>query len=221
MDESAIVERIYDAVLEQRLPAGLKLSESALCEAFGTGRMRIRRSLLLLASQDVVELHPNRGAFVASPTPAQAREVFEARLAVEPAVALLAVERATEADLRGLEDMVAAEHAAHAGGRRHVAIRLSGEFHTQLAEIAGNAVLARMVRELIARTSLIIGLFGAPDLTDCRDDDHGAIARAIRARDGAAAGALIRDHLASIQARLQLDRMVPSPVDVVAVFRSA
>ena len=66
VDESDIVERIFDAVIEQRLPPGTKLSESALCDAFGVGRMRIRRSLLLLASREVVELHANRGAFVAS-----------------------------------------------------------------------------------------------------------------------------------------------------------
>lgn len=57
-----IVERIFAAVVEQRLPPGTKLSESALCEAFGVGRMRIRRSLLLLSSREVVELLPNRGA---------------------------------------------------------------------------------------------------------------------------------------------------------------
>ena len=54
--EEDIVERIFEAVVEQRLPPGTKLSESALCEAFGVGRMRIRRSLLLLSSREVAAL---------------------------------------------------------------------------------------------------------------------------------------------------------------------
>ena len=66
--EEDIVEHIFEAIIEQRLPPGTKLSESALCDAFGVGRMRIRRALLLLASRQIVELHANRGAFVASPT---------------------------------------------------------------------------------------------------------------------------------------------------------
>ncbi len=82
--EEEIVERIFEAIIDQRLPAGTKLSESSLCEAFGVGRMRIRQSLLLLASREVVDLLPKRGAFVASPTADQAREVFEARLTIEP-----------------------------------------------------------------------------------------------------------------------------------------
>ena len=72
--EEEIVDRIFEAVIDQRLPPGTKLSEAALCEAFGVGRMRIRQSLLLLSSREVVELLPNRGAFVASPTAEQARE---------------------------------------------------------------------------------------------------------------------------------------------------
>ena len=80
--EAHIVDRIYEAVIEQRLAPGAKLSEANLCTAFGVGRMRIRRSLLILASREVVELQPNRGAYVAQPTAQQAREVFEARLAI-------------------------------------------------------------------------------------------------------------------------------------------
>ena len=88
--EEEIVERIFEAVVEQRLPPGTKLSESALCEAFGVGRMRIRRSLLLLASREVVELRANRGAYVASPTADQAREVFDVTGAGDTVIATLA-----------------------------------------------------------------------------------------------------------------------------------
>ena len=77
LGEEEIVERIFEAIIDQRLPPGTKLSEAALCEAFGVGRMRIRHSLLLLSSREVVDLLPNRGAFVASPSAEQAREVFE------------------------------------------------------------------------------------------------------------------------------------------------
>ncbi len=105
IDEEDIVERIFQAVVEQRLPPGTKLSESALCEAFGVGRMRIRRSLLLLSSRQVVDLQANRGAFDASPTTEQAREVFETRQALEPAIVHLALQRATNADIEAIEQV--------------------------------------------------------------------------------------------------------------------
>ena len=101
--EEKIVTQIYEAVIDQRLPPGTKLSESNLCEVFDVSRMRIRRALLLLASREVVEIYSNRGAYIASPSAKQARDVFEARLAIEPNIAKYAVQRATPSDIKQLE----------------------------------------------------------------------------------------------------------------------
>ncbi len=216
--EAEIVDQIFDAVIDQRLPPGAKLSESALCEAFGVGRMRIRRSLLLLASRQVVDLQSNRGAFVASPTAAEAREVFESRLMIEPNVAMLAAERASETDIALLSNHLKKEHHAHRSDNRHEAIRLSGQFHVVLASIAANRVMERMVKELVTRTSLIIGIFGAPGTDNCRDDDHSLILWALRERDSAAASRLMSEHLGHIQANLDLTKGRPGSVNLVELF---
>lgn len=216
--EEDIVERIFEAVVEQRLPPGTKLSESVLCEAFGVGRMRIRRSLLLLSSREVVELHANRGAYVASPTAKQAREVFEARLTLEPTIARLAVERAVDTDIANLSKHLKMEHDAHHHDSRHEAIRLSGQFHILLAQIASNAVMLRMMKELVTRTSLIIGIFGAPSVANCRDDDHELILSAFKARDSQAAANLMTEHLREIEGSLDLGNRNSGAVDLVNLF---
>lgn len=216
--EEDIVERIFEAVVEQRLPAGTKLSESALCEAFGVGRMRIRRALLLLSSREVVELHANRGAYVASPNAKQAREVFEARMTLEPTIARLAVERATDADIANLTAHLKMEHDAHHHESRHEAIRLSGHFHILLAQFASNAVMQRMMKELVTRTSLIIGIFGAPGVLNCRDDDHERVLQAFKARDAHAAADVMAAHLREIEASLDLGNKNSGAVDLVSLF---
>jgi DNA-binding GntR family transcriptional regulator len=219
LTEEEIVERIFEAVIEQRLPPGTKLSESALCDAFGVGRMRVRRSLLLLASREVVELHSNRGAYVASPTAEQAREVFEARLALEPSIARLAAERASPGDLKRLSAHLEREATAHDTGQRRDAIKLSGQFHIMLAQIAGNTVMLRMMKELVARTSLIIGIFGAPGVSNCRNDEHQLLLDALGAGDADWAARLMTDHLSHVQGHLDLDARTPASVDIVAVLR--
>lgn len=219
LGEEEIVERIFEAIIDQRLPPGTKLSEAALCEAFGVGRMRIRQSLLLLASREVVALQPNRGAFVASPSAEQARDVFEARLMIEPNVARLATQRATDADLANLQRHLRLEHEAHHGNKRRDAIRLSGQFHVLLAEIADNAVTLRMVKELVTRTSLIIGIFGSPGVSNCRDEDHDEIFAAFQSRDTEAAARLMSKHLRQIQEHLELNGPAEATSDLVAIFR--
>ncbi len=216
--EESIVERIFSAVVARRLPPGTKLSESDLCEAFGVGRMHIRRSLLLLSSRGIVDLQPNRGAYVASPTAQQAREVFEARMTLEPSITRLAVERASARDIAELSVHLQMEHDAIHNGNRDEAIRLSGHFHIMLAQIARNAVMLRMMKELVTRTSLIIGIFGKPTMASCRDDDHERMLSAFKARDGEAARDLMAKHLLEIESSLDLDIKKNGAVDLVSLF---
>src|SRR5580692_6196120 len=75
--------RIWAAIVDHRLPPGARLVEDQLCKVFGIGRTRIRQVLQRLAHERVVTLTPNRGAIVSKPTIQQAREVFEARCALE------------------------------------------------------------------------------------------------------------------------------------------
>ncbi|MCY7317426.1 MAG: GntR family transcriptional regulator, partial [Ramlibacter sp.] len=81
-----IYERVYVAILEHRLQPATKLGEERLADIFGASRARIRDVLARLAHEQIVELYPQRGAYVAKPTIEQARDVFEARRLIEPAV---------------------------------------------------------------------------------------------------------------------------------------
>jgi DNA-binding GntR family transcriptional regulator len=180
--------------------------------------MHVRRALLLLASKEVVEIISNRGAYIASPSEKQARDVFEARQALEPSVVKLAVERASAADIVRLEKHLAKEHAAHDGDNRHDAIRLSGAFHILLAEIAGNDVMTRTVTELVARSSLIISVYGAPGASSCRDDDHTALIDAFKKRKSDLAQHLMSAHLQKILEQINLEVTTEDQVDLVSMF---
>lgn len=216
--EEEIVDRVYEALIDQRLAPGTKLSEITMCKAFGVGRMRIRRSLLLLASKNLVELHPNRGAFVAKPTAKQALEIFEARLTLEPSIAKLAAQKSKPNQLKELEKNLLMESAAHASGNRREAIRLSGQFHTSLAKLADNNPMLDMVRDLVTRSSLIIGMFGDAGTMNCRDDEHAGILQALRSGDGALAETLMKSHINHIKEHLDLNKHQSPSEDLISLF---
>ena len=216
--EQEIVERIYEAVMEQRLAPRTKLSESMLCKAFDVGRMRVRRALLLLASQGIVDLHSNRGAFVASPDAKEARDVFDARMMLEPSVVRQLASGARSADLEALASHIEREEEARRGGERREAIRLSGEFHVRLAAATGNDVVTRMLRELVTRTSVIIGLFGSMGTSNCPEHEHADILDAVRSRDGDRAEVLIRTHLELIEADLDLSATGSNSTDLATML---
>lgn len=195
---------IVSAILEHRLMPGTKLGEDEIGSIYGVSRTIVRSALQALAHEGIVVMEKNRGAFVARPTPAEAREVFEARRLIEPAVALRAAARCDDAWAERLDAHLAEERAALAGGDDRTAIRLSGAFHGLVADLAGHQIYAAVLSELITRSSLIILLYASRRTDRCGTDHHRAIAAAIRAGDGATAADLMVEHLAEIEAGLDL-----------------
>ncbi len=220
-DEQMIVDRIYSAVMEQRLAPRTKLSEAALCETFGVGRMRVRRALLLLGSQGIVDLQSNRGAYISCPSPDEAREVFDARLMIETGVVRKLAENISDHAITQLRTHIDKEDAARAQQERTDIIRLSGEFHVVLAKGHQNAVLTRMIRELVTRTSLIVGLFGSSRNSSCPDDEHRQIVEAIVAGDAELAEQKVCHHLIHIQNGLDLERDAVKETDVARILKSS
>lgn len=218
-DEHKIVDRIYSAVMRQALAPMTKLSESTICESFGVGRMKARRALLLLASQGIVELRSNRGAFVASPNQQDADEVFEARIHIEPSLTARVAERIDARGLEALTDHVNKEKAARRSENRQEIIRLSGEFHVLVATVSGNGFLTRTLRELVTRTSLIVALFGSGKASCCRDDEHERLLEAIEARDASLASDLAREHLEHIRRDLDFTKTHKTEPDLVGLLR--
>ena len=215
--DDGVYAHIFDAILEQRLAPGTKLSEEALGEIFGVSRTIIRRALSRLAHEGVVLLRPNRGAVVASPSVEEARQVFFARRMVERAITELAVEHASAQQLNELRQMVEAERDSFARGDRGAGIRLSGEFHLKLADVARNAPLISFQRSLVSQTSLIIAQYETGNRTHCSYDEHMELIDAIEARDAARAIQLMMHHMDHIDAKLNLDEDTAS-ADLHAVF---
>jgi DNA-binding GntR family transcriptional regulator len=214
-----IYEKIYIAILEHRLHPGTKLGEERMAEIFGVSRARIREVLVRLAHEQIVELFPQRGAYVAKPTTEQARDVFEARRLIEPAVLRRMVDTATPEKIQRLRQHLELEADARRRNDKRAVIRLSGEFHTLLAELAGNSALARTMRELCMLTCLTIFLYDAPTAQSCRDDEHQMIIEAVAKKDRARAEKIMLEHLDHIEGSLQLDQ-ANGEADLEAIFRS-
>jgi DNA-binding GntR family transcriptional regulator len=214
-----IYEKIYVAILEHRLNPGTKLGEDRLATIFNVSRARVREVLARLAHEQVVDLFPQRGAFVAKPSPEQAMDVFEARRVIEPAILLRLINTITPEKIARLRQHQELEIDARRRDDRRAVVRLSGEFHQLLAELAGNSALTRSMRELSTLTCLIIFLYDSPTAVSCRADEHTQIIAAIAKRDVARAEKLMLEHLAHIEASLSLTSSA-AEVDLEAVFRA-
>ncbi|CAM3453241.1 GntR family transcriptional regulator [Polaromonas hydrogenivorans] len=227
LTDGDIYERVVSAILDHRLPPGTRLGEDKLAAAFGVSRTRIRPVLVRLANEQVVTLTPHRGATITQPTEQEAREVFEVRRMIEPTLVALFIANASDADMAQLKRCIDDEEAARLAGDMRRAIRLSGDFHLQIAERASQQTLGRILRELISRTSLILMAYSPPhernreDATACGCREHRALLDAIRLRDAVEAGRRMREHLTRLESQLQFTPPVDAVPDLATLFAVA
>ncbi|KZM48570.1 GntR family transcriptional regulator [Labrenzia sp. OB1] len=196
--------KIHGAILEHRLAPGTKLSEDEVGEIYGASRTVVRAALQALAHTGLVTIEKNRGAFVAKPSIREAHEIFEARALIEPRVARMTAKSITEKDLDRLQAHIDAEHQALHDGDMGKALFLSGAFHTTIADIADQQVLARMVRSLISRSSLIIAMYWQRADTACESHSHHALMKAFAEHDSDAAEDIQKSHLIDLHSGLNL-----------------
>lgn len=206
--EHIIINAITTAVSEQRLSAGTKLGEQMLSDLFKCNRANVRRALSTLATMHVVQLQPNRGAFISTPTPKEAGDVFEARRTIERTLARSAIENFQPQDIIDMRNLISAEAEAHARGDKPAELRLSREFHMHLAIMAGNKVLEQFLSELTLRTTLIIGLYNKAGSSNCAEDEHLGIVQALAEKDEKRLMVLIDQHLNHLEAGLDFQRSV-------------
>lgn len=211
----AVYRALKRAILEQALPPGTKLPEDSIGERLGVSRTLVREALLRLSAEGLVELRPNRGACVAHPSLEDGRDIFAVRGALERLVVQELAGRLSAEQRRRIEAHVDAEEKA-SGRDAAMSIRLAGEFHTLLADLTGNALLARYINDVVSRCSLILALYGRRHSAECGASEHRAVLAALVKGDAERATASMTAHLEAIASRALL--VTDDPRDVLASY---
>jgi GntR family transcriptional repressor for pyruvate dehydrogenase complex len=215
-----IVEKLRDEIIQGRRAAGDRLPpEQVLADQFYISRTGIREALRVLESQGLVEIRHGYGGGVfvreAGLDPVlgaldttlrlgkfDVSELYQARLALEPGLAALAAERAAGDFMRRLEENVQAAHGLIDRGMDAFGLNL--EFHTILAEGAGNRVLGLFMRSVVELLERIDREYPTNRAVSRQAvDDHESLIEALRAGDGAAASTKMTLHLEQLEDRFE------------------
>jgi DNA-binding GntR family transcriptional regulator len=212
-----IAGHIAEAIAARKLPPGTKLREEALSRLYNVSRTKIRAALLILSKDKLIRIVPDKGAFVSQPSEKESRDIFAARRIIEAALAREFTARAQRHDYQRLEQHLEEERQSLAGDHK-VRSQLLGDFHVLLAEVAGNEVLMEMVRELVARSSLITMLYQSDRDAACSSNEHEEFLQAARAGDADRAAQLMVEHLMHVEAALRFDTGGAHEKDLVSAL---
>lgn len=187
---------IRNLIVHGELASGERINELGLSEALGVSRTPIREALKVLAAEGLVELLPNRGSRVTTPSTDEIVNLF----AVIAALERLAVETVTLqasapalARLRALHDDMLRRYAE---GDRDRYFELNHRIHETIIEMAANPQLSRTHADLMtrARRPRFVAI-----TSDGRWDEsvkeHELVMSAMELRDARFAGEILFRHV--------------------------
>ncbi|KPH02514.1 GntR family transcriptional regulator [Pseudomonas sp. RIT-PI-q] len=195
--------RIFEAILEQKIHPGSRFTEESLAQMFAVRRSDVREVLMQLSHQQIIVLRVNHRPRVAEIDAEQIRQTLHARRLAEVMLVRLACQQPLAQDMKRLRALIESERQCTELGRT---LRLSGEFHLRLAQMAGNAPLAHFLESLIPLTSLALAQFDEQSTDYCAWRAHLEIVDALEQGDATKGETVLNRHLD------YLEDMLLSPV---------
>jgi DNA-binding GntR family transcriptional regulator len=188
-----IADALRDDILRGKLHGGQPLRQDEIAAQFGVSKIPVREALVQLKAEGLVNLYPNRGAFVSEVSAAEADEVYIMRIALEKAILRRAIPDLTVAHFKRADEILAAidneSNIAKWG-------ELNWEFHATLyspAELPRLMETLRTLHTSIARY-LVLYLAGM-DYQKKSQREHRALLQACRAGDVEKAEVILEEHL--------------------------
>lgn len=194
---------IRHKIITLELPPLTAIDEQALMRDLQVGRTPIREALQRLAAEGLVFLAPRRGMFVSEISITDLQKVFELRLVLEGFCARLAAQRATASQLASMEALVCRLDKTRDEDGKALMV-LDERFHELLYQAADNEFLADTLRRLHAQSLRIWHLvLDRLDSISGAMEQHIAITKALEAKDGALAEALVKEHVSEFQQQIK------------------
>ncbi len=201
LDSRTLADQAYaliaDAIVRGELKPNARIAEAALARQFQISRGPLREALRRLEGRGLVVVRPNAGARVVSLSAQDVKELYEIRESLEALACLLATQRVTEQELDALDTLLVEHERNPSAGRASSRLASAPDFHTAVIRASGSNQLIKLlcgelfdlIRVYRYRSS------GEEGRTPHAFREHGEIAAAMRARDGARAAELMSRHV--------------------------
>ena len=198
-----IVIALRRAIVTLRLKPGVRLSEQEVAGRFQVSRQPVREAFIRLATSGLVEVHPQRGTFVAKISAEAILDAHFVREAVEMAIARRAAKLASPADLEALEQELQLQRQSGRSNDSALFFDLDEQFHRLLAAIAQRPNAWRAIEEAKAQIDRVryLTLLEEQRLKR-RIEQHQKIVAAIATGRPSEAAAAMKTHLSGLRTSL-------------------
>lgn len=198
--KESVFQILKERIMRQELHAGDPLPEVALAKSLGVSRTPVREAILQLQKEGLVEVIPNRGAFVTFITLKELKNIIQFLQILEGAAVELAIDRLEAARLTALERDLLALKEIGPGVSHEQTSKPGIQLHDLILQACGNeriAGAAGHIREQIRALSKT-AMEKIPGRPLESLEEHLRIIRALKERDGAAAKKALIEHMGNM-----------------------
>ncbi|MGM0752106.1 MAG: GntR family transcriptional regulator [Bacillota bacterium] len=157
--EFRVYRQLKDALLARKIAPGTQLVEQVISEKLTVSRTPIRHALKRLELEGLVQIIPNRGAFVVHPTREEITSFFELRKELEYLTVKYGLPKVKKNDMPRLYTFLKEEQETYRQKDLLKYVELNKQFHLFLAEVSGNKFLMRYMDEMLTQSNVYLFLF--------------------------------------------------------------
>lgn len=191
-----LVDRLQTLIINSELKPGMKVPEKDLCDQFGVSRTPLREALKVLASDGLVRLEPNRGAWVTTVTEEEVEEVFPVLGALEALSGELACKHITDDEIKEVQELHAQMMQSYQNRDLDAYFSINQKIHYAILMAARNKTLATSSQALSLRMQRARYL---ANMSEGRwfeaVQEHERILQYLVARDGPNLAATLQSHM--------------------------
>jgi DNA-binding GntR family transcriptional regulator len=201
-ESSRIYKELKLDVVTCTLEPGLSISEQEMCQRYKASRTPVREACRKLCSESLMQMIPFRGYSIPSLTTEEYRNLNELQAVVEPAVAALAAERATDVQVKEIESWASYEYYPGQKNSYYTFLEWNRSFHISIAAASRNSAFLDVVRNEQTRLMryyyqvIVMDSYGHELILE-----HQNLVRAIKARNPDLARARAMEHLTNTSRR--------------------
>lgn len=190
-----VFHKLREDILNGRYEENEELKEVAIGKELGVSRTPVREAFRQLELEGLIQIIPNKGAYVTGITPKDVHDIYMIRSSLEGMCARLATENITDEQLEELEENVylAAFHAEK--GHMEQMAELDNRFHHILYEACGSKMLENLLQDFHQYVIRIRRKTLSTSRGKTSNEEHRAIMEAIKEKDEKKAEKLANQHI--------------------------
>lgn len=191
-----VYEKIREDILNGKYEQHTELKEAAIGAELGVSRTPVREALRQLELEGLVNMIPNRGAFVNRITEKDVQDIYLIRSMLEGQCARWATEYITEAQLEDLEETLCLSEYHTKKNHIDKLYELDSLFHEQLYAASNSRILKHVLSDFHDYVKQVRRASIASDGRSVKStEEHRVIFEAIKARDADRAEELAKEHV--------------------------